>query len=332
MQTGRTLANLRGHSVPQVTEDHSYARENVAISRDGTYVAAGGYVTSGFIDHSGVAKAVTRVWRRTNSQPLRTWDGLAPEAMTFSANAAQLVVRSPAMSDTPDTVWRVDIGSGAVSAWIAQWKLWVDKDSYWPCSPNGFDVARIVFAGAEPALVVASGDCTKQRSTDLAPLRLWPIGGRMPGAPFTGITVNPYGALALSADGATAATLDGNHFAVWDVAHRALRASGPGLAASAYSPRLESLAIGGRFAVALMLADPSRKGNWNRYSLKIWLLPGPPGRSGGSEPCACAAFLVTTEERTAGERSQLLVNADGTRAYVTTPAGIDVWALKSPSR
>jgi WD40 repeat protein len=316
MNDGRTLAILRGHVLPNTLGSYSYSREAVAISRDGAYVAAGGYVTEGFIDHSGVAKAVTRLWRRTGAQPLRVWNDVAPDAMAFSQNEGQLVVRSPAMSDTPDTVWTASVGSGALKAWVAQWKLYVDKDSYWPCSPDGFSDAAITFAGGAPSLVVASGDCKKQRTNDNAPLRLWPVGERTPGAPFSGGSVNPNGALALSADGTTAVTLDANQFAVWDVARRALRGSGAGSALIDYSPRLEKLVVGGPYAIALLLADPSRKGNWNRYSLVVWDL-----RS--------AKRVATTESRGAGEHSRLLVRADGTQAYVTTLAGIDVWVLKS---
>jgi len=317
MRDGRTLATLRGHSIPPVTEDHSYSREIVALSRDGTYVAAGGYVTSGFIDHSGVAKSVTRLWRRTSAQPLRVWDGVAPDAIAFSPEGSQIVVRSPALSDTPDTVWVGPLGATTLKPWVAQWKLWTDKDSYWPCSPDGFNDAGITFASTGPALVVASGDCTKQRSNEVAPLRLWPLGARMPSAPFAGTAVNPYGALALSADGTTALTLDANHFAVWDVRRHTLRSNAAGLKQSDYSPRLQALALGGQYAVALLLSDPSRKGNWNRYSLAVW-------------DVTTARLLTTTAEREAGERSQLLVRSDGMRAYVTTPAGVDVWVLKSP--
>ncbi len=316
MDDGHTLATLRGHVLPPTLGSYSYSREALALSSDGAYVAAGGYVTEGFIDHTGVAKAVTRVWRRGKTQPLRAWNDVAPGAMAFSPNGTQLVVRSPAMSDTPDTVWTANLGSGTLAAWVAQWKLYVSKDSYWPCSPDGFNDAGISFASGAASLVVASGDCKKQRTGDNAPLRLWPLGSRAPGAPFAGTAVNPNGALALSADGATAVTLDANKFAVWDVARRALRTSGAGLPSTDYSPRLEKLVASGPYAIALMLADPSRKGNWNRYSLAVWDL-----RS--------AKCVGATETRPASERSRLLIRADGTRAYVTTPAGIDVWVLKS---
>lgn len=319
MVEGRTLTTLRGHVLPPTLGSYSYSRETVAISRDGTLIAAGGYVTEGFIDHTGVAKALTRLWRRTSAKPLRVWNDVAPDAMAFSPNDAQLVVRSPAMSDTPDTVWSTNLGSRAIQTWVAQWKLYTSKSSFWPCSPDGFNDAGITFAPIGPALVVASGDCKKLQTGDGAPLRLWPLGSRIPGHFFAGTTVDPNGALALSADGTTAVTLDAKHFAVWDVRHRRLLASGPGLPPAGYSPRLERLAIAGRFAIALMLADPSRKGNWNRYSLDVRLLRG-------------AKRVATTEYRRASERSRLLVRADGTRVYVTTPAGIDVWVLESPGR
>ena len=327
MDEGRTLATLRGHVLPPTLGSYSYSRETVAISRDGTLVAAGGYVTEGFIDHTGVAKAVTRLWRRSSVRPLHVWNGVAPDAIAFSPNGAKLVVRSPAMSDTPDTTWSADLGSGAINAWVAQWKLYVSKTSYWPCSPDGFYDAGVRFAPTGTALVVASGDCKKLPTGDGAPLRLWPLGSRLPGAPFAGTTIGANGALALSADGATALTLDAKHVAVWDVRNRTLIASGPGLPTTTYSPRLETLAVAGRYAIALMLADPSRKGNWNQYFLYVWLLPRQ--TKGLIEACdLCPRRIATTASRTASERSRLLVRADGTRAYVTTPAGLDVWILE----
>ncbi len=318
LDDGRTIATLRGHVLPQPLESYSYSREAVAISRDGAYVAAGGYVTEGFIDHTGVAKAVTRVWRRAGAQPVRVWNGVAPDTMAFSPGASQLVVRSPAMSDTPDTVWTADLGSGTLNAWVAQWKLYTDKDSYWPCSPDGFNDAGLTFANTGPALVVASGDCTKQGSSDHAAVRLWPVGARSPGPPFAGTAVDPNGGLALSADGRTAVILDASRFAVWDVASRALRTSGAGLKATDYSPRLERLVVGGAYAIALMLDDPSRKGDWSRYSLIVWDLRN-------------ARRVASTGYRAGSDNSRLLVRAEGTRAYVTTPGGVDVWLLASPS-
>jgi WD40 repeat protein len=316
LSTKRAIAILQGNKLPQSTGDHSGAFESLAISRDGAYIAAGGYNTAGFSDHAGVVDSVTRLWRRSSPQPLHVWKGLAPDAMAFSADNRRLVARSPGMSDTPDIVWTADLGSGAVKRWVAQWKPPLDNFSFY-CSPDGFATALPTFVFGPPALLVASGDCKKSIDGLLRPLRLWPIGARLPDAPFSGplIDVVSYDNIALTPDRKSVVTGDAEHLAVWDVAQRKLRVAGAGVPYD-ITPRVDALAANNRYAVAIYLDDPSEQGAWDRYFLSVWAL-------------ADARHIAKTAVRTSSENSRLLLSPDGTRAYVTTPAGIDVWQMQA---
>jgi WD40 repeat protein len=315
LSSGRTIAMLHGNVLPKVLGDHSNVFGALAISRDGAYVAAGGYNIDGFSDHAGVVDSVTRVWRRTNPQAVRVWKNVAPKVMAFSADDKELVVRGPALSDTPDTVWTANLGTGAMGHWIAEWKVDADKDSYNECSPAGFDAAQPTFIESLAALVLSSGECKTFPEASQLPLRLWPIGARVPEAPLRGPLINSYDMVALTPDAKTAVTAGDDRFAVWDLTARKLRVDGAGVA-NDISPRLDSIAASGRYAVGLYLADPSEQGRWDQYFLSVWDL-------------RTARHIATTGIRTSSEDSHLLLSGDGWRAYVTTPSGIDEWDLKA---
>jgi WD40 repeat protein len=303
--TDRPIATLRGNALPLTLGSYSYSRGTLAVAPNGAYVAAGGYITEGFIDHTGVAGGVTRVWRRSSAQPLQTWNGVAPETLTFAAEGTRLVARSPAMSDTPDTVWT----ASALSALASVWKPQVKAEGF--CRVDGFDEARAAFR-PEPALLLAFGECRAGKNAP-ARLRFWPIGASAPDAPFAG---EPLGlaVLGLSPDGRTALSV-GTRVTVWDTTARRVLASAP-LAPLGKNETVRSVASGGGIAVGLLQTDLWRTDDRYRYALAVW-------------DAATGRQLARTGPRPAGERPQLMLRGDGTRAYVTTPAGIDAWVLKS---
>ncbi len=303
--TDRKIATLRGHFLPLTLGSYSYSRATLALSRDGAYVAGGGYITEGFVDHTGVAGGVARVWRRASVQPLRTWTGVAPETLTFSDDGLRLAARSPAMSDTPDTVWSASLTSPLASVWKPHMK------SAGFCQLGGFTNSRASFNPA-PALLLAFGDCTASGN---APARLtfWRIGSLAPEAPFPGEPID-MALLALSADGHRVLSV-GAKVTLWDTVARHALAAAP-LEPLGKNESIRSVALGGGLAVGLVQTDMWRESDRYRYALAIWDV-----RTGRQ--------LARTGPRPIGERGQLLLSGDGTRAYVTTPAGIDVWGLKS---
>ncbi len=330
LRTRRPAETLKGNILPQVTEDHSYARATLAISPDARYVAAGGYVTSGFIDHQGVAKSVTRLWKLGSAAQLRVWEDVAPELIAFAPDERHLVVRSPAMTDTKDTTWMLDAGSGDVKSWVAQWSE-RDGDYFLDCKLVGFDRARVVFAKDVTYLLVVSdgGGCPKPYY-EARPLRLWPLGSRIAGAPFAGPRLKQTALVALTTDGRKAVTFDGGRISVgfppqsgeldlWDLATRRILVRGPKTTPldDRWAEVTEFVAAGER-ALGLVLIDTTRTGNRDRYELVVWNL-----RSG--------ELVARTARRVALDDSHLLLRADGRRAYVTTPAGLDVWQLSQPA-
>ena len=316
LKADRERAILGGNLLLPTLGSYSYSRAAVAISDDADYVAAGGYVTEGFIDHTGIAKGVTRVWRATNAHAFRTIQA-APGIVRFGPSDRALVVRSPAMSDTPDTTWTLDLSTGRLKAWIAQWST-KRADGFFPtCRLAGFDASAIAFTLPRPSLLVVSSDgvCPDESSAK-QPLRLWPIGSRAAGAPL-GPAISPQASLALSADERTAATFDGR-LDVWNVRSHRLAVSGPvtNPLGDPYAHMTE-FTIGGSRALGLVLYDSTHTGIIDRYEIVVWDLH-------------TGKLIARTPRRVALERSHLLVPADGTRAYVSSPAGLDVWTLAPP--
>jgi WD40 repeat protein len=309
--TERTIATLRGNVLPLTLGSYSYSRGTLALASDGAYVAGGGYITSGFIDHTGVAGGVARVWRRGSAQPLQTWNGVAPETLTFSADGSHVGARSPAMSDTASTVWSASISSSSAVAWVPR----VKAEGF--CWIAGFNEAQLA-PNPRPALLISFGEClasTPNHPGENAPgrLRFWPVGASAPDAPFAGEPIGT-AALALSPDRRRALSV-GARVTLWDTVARRATASAP-LVPLNKNESVQSVALGGNVAVGLLQTDLWRTDDRWRYALVVW-----DGRTGRQ--------LARTAPRAAGERIQLLLSGDGTRAYVTTPAGIEVWELKS---
>jgi WD40 repeat protein len=341
LSSDRQVETLRGNVLPKTLGSYSYSRAALAISADGAYLGAGGYVTEGFIDHTGVAKGVMRVWRRTHAQPFRASDA-TPALIRFSPDDRTVVARSPAMSDTPDSVWTLALdarrsalamrgyaGTSAsvrVAKWTAQWNLSRPDGTVLTCRLDGFDDSAIVFSTPTPSLLVvsSSGTCPGNSASTTQALRLWGIGSRSPSSSpgassaFGPSETSPLGSLALSADERTAVTFDGR-LGVWNVARRRLIVRGPLTkpVGDNYSEMTE-FATGGSHALGLVLYDSSHTGNRDRYELVVWDLH-------------TGQLIERSARRPALEHSHLLVRADGTRAYVSSPSGLDVWVLRHPA-
>jgi WD40 repeat protein len=307
--TGRPIATVGGNVLPETLGSYSYSRAALALSDDGAWLAAGGYVTEGFIDHSGVAKAVIRVWRRDRAAPLFTWNGVAPDRIAFAPDQRRIVVRSPEMTDTRNTMWTLDRISGAMTTWVVE------------CTVDGFDASAIVFAGVAPQLLAASGPCPGEH-TNGSPqaMRLWPVGSSRAGPPFTAAPIDPLAPIALASDRRTAVTFQEGKLRIWDVAGRKQRASVtiPPTGSGSYDV-WSGFALGGNYAVALIVLWNDTTKARDKYVLLGWDI-----RTG--------APLGRSAARAGTEGSRLLVRGDGTRAYVTTPSGLDVWTLGGPAK
>jgi WD40 repeat protein len=319
--TDRPIATVSGNVLPETLGSYSYSAALLAISDDGRWLASGGYVTSGFIDHAGVAKAVMRVWRSDRAAPLFTWNGVAPDRIAFAPDARRIVVRSPEMTDTRNTMWTLDRVSGAITTWVVEWDKLTPDGTLHQCTIDGFDASAIVFAGIAPELLAASGPCPGEH-TNGSPqaMRLWPVGSSRAGPPFPAAAIDPLAPIALSRDRRTAVTFQERKLRVWDVTAHTQRGSVtiPPTGNGSYDV-WSGFALGGNDAVALIvLWDDATKAR-DRYVLLGWDI-----RTGA--PLGRSAARVGTEG------SRLLVRGDGTRAYVTTPNGLDVWVLGTAAK
>lgn len=112
--------HLRGFDPPAVGGQYSRPWRAMTFDAAGSRLLVGAYVTDGFVDHSGVAGAKLYLYDALHdgSSPSRAWNDVAMERGAISSDGRRLLVRSPSLIDTPDTVWRVAAHGDVLSRWI----------------------------------------------------------------------------------------------------------------------------------------------------------------------------------------------------------------------
>ncbi len=154
-----TIANktviLSGFDAPLVGDSFSRVVRSLVFDSSGERLAADAYTTEGFVDHSGVADARLFYYAlNKGASPRREWNGVAADHIAFSPDGARLLVRSAALSDTPDTVWHVALDGGTLQTWEP------DVGRRYACSDaDGFRLAVPLVVRGRDDLAFPAGGC-----------------------------------------------------------------------------------------------------------------------------------------------------------------------------
>jgi len=258
---GARRIQLEGfHRLP-VSSRFSAVRHSIAFNAAGSKVLAGTYTTDGFLDHSGVVRARLYLFSvlQNRAQPSRYWNDVAMRSAAFSSDGTRLIVRSPELSDSPDTVLRIALRGGILEKWIP-------VNSLAPCNlSDGFQFSVPMSVRGGDDVILPGVACGKDVP---GPVQLYNIPQRRALIAYQGSA--GLAPVAIDADATTVRMIANGVLRFWGTQTGAPQGQSDVDVPMSESGKVIALRVGGTYAVVITMSSRAYPRSDPSYAITLY--------------------------------------------------------------